>query len=183
MAGSGFERSVTRRARVIAGKALLFASLTIATVSLVSSASLAATGNVTFEGTIDTNASFSVTVRQDGGFGISADYRLLSSKIAGGQGGIADVLAIGNYSVSAPTFSSFTAAPSGGGTSTTTQSVFSGSSLLLGANFAERPGNNSPVVLPAGLSYTRINTHLVATRTGNAFPTGYYQGIVIVRYE
>ncbi len=161
--------------KVIAGMAVVAAAL-------AAPVSFAATGNVTFEGTIDTNASCSVTVRQDGGFGISGDYRLLSSKIAGGQSGIADVLAIGNYTVSAPTFPSFTASPSGGGTSTTIQSFFSGSSLLLGANFPERPGN-SPVVLPVGLSYTRINTHLVATRTGSAFPTGYYQGIVIVRCE
>lgn len=149
---------------------------------IVTSPVLAATNNVTFEGTIDTAASCTVTVRQNGLFGISSDFRTLSSKLAGGQAGVADVLAFGSYNVSATTFPTFTAAPSGGTTGTTLQPLFSGTSILLGANFAERPGT-SPVALPFGVSLTRINTHLVATRTGSMFPTGFYQGIIVVRCE
>lgn len=142
----------------------------------------AASGNVTFEGTIDTNASSTVTVRQNGRFGISSDFRTLSSKIAGGQVGIADVFAMGSYSVSATMFPILNAAPSGGTMGTMLQPLFSGTSILLGANFAERPGT-SPVALPLGVSLTRINTHLVATRTGSMFATGLYQGIIVVRCE
>lgn len=166
----------------IGSRTMAVAALLAASVASGSAPVFAATGNVTFEGTIDTNASCAITVQQNGRFGISSDFKSLSSKIAGGQVGIADVLAIGSYDISATTFPTFTAAPSGGTTGTTLQSLFSGTSLLFGVNFAERPGT-SPVTLPAGLSYTRVNAHLVASRVGSAFPTGFYQGIVVVRCE
>ncbi len=159
-----------------------FALISLVSVSFAPSQACAVTNGVTFQGTIDTPATCSITVRQNGRFGVSADYKTLSSKIAGGLDGIADVLAFGTYNVSATTFPTFTASPTGGTTGTSIQSFFSGTSLLLGLNFAERPGTN-PIALPSGLSYTRISTHLVATRTGSAFPTGYYQGIVVVRCE
>lgn len=157
-------------------------ALCVASALSSATPSHATTGNVVFEGTIDTNASCSVTVRQNGRFGVSGDLKTMSSKIAGGQVGLADVLAFGNYQVSAVTLPFFSSAPAGGNAGTTFQSLFSGASLLLGANFAEQAGN-SPVNLPVGLSYTRISAHLVATRTGSTFPTGFYQGTIVVRCE
>lgn len=142
----------------------------------------AATGNVVFQGSITPNNSCAINVRQNGRFGLSADYRTLSSKLAGGQVGIADVRAIGNFRISAVTIPLFTVAPVGGNTNTTFQSLFSGTSILFGATFPERPGNN-PVTLPFILSITRLNIHLVAARTGSSFPSGPYEGTVIVRCE
>lgn len=149
---------------------------------LAPGAAHAATGNVVFQGSITTNNSCAINVRQNGRLGISADYRTLSSKLAGGLVGIADVTAIGNFQISATTIPSFTVAPVGGNTNTTFQSLFSGASVLFGANFAERPGSN-PVTLPFILSITRLNIHFVATRTGSSFPTGPYEGTVVVRCE
>lgn len=142
----------------------------------------AATGNVVFQGSVTPNNSCAINVRQNGRLGLSANYRILSSKLAGGQVGIADVTAIGNFQISAVTTPSFSVAPVGGNTNTTFQSLFSGASILFGATFAERPGNN-PVTLPFILSVTRLNIHYIATRTGSSFPTGPYEGTVIVRCE
>lgn len=141
-----------------------------------------ATAGVPFRGSVTTANACTIIVRQDGTFGLSANGMVLSSKLAGGIAGIADIISGSNYFISATTFPFFTQFPPLGNNNTTFQSRFSGQSISRGRTFAERPGTNR-VRLRTGNSTTRVNVHLIATRTGTPFPAGNYRGVVVVRCE
>ena len=150
--------------------------------ALIAPAAMAATGNVVFNGTISTNNSCAVLVQQDGTLGVKSDFRQLSSKIAGGAPGIADVIAVGNYNLSAITPSVFAVGPSAANTGVTRKVLYSSANLLGGgAAFAERDGSiPAPVT---GLSWSRVTMNFDATRTGTTFPSGHYEALVVLRCE
>ena len=142
----------------------------------------AATGNVVFSGSITTANQCTITVVNDGTFGLRADRMQLSSKLAGGAAAVADIRSNHAYNISAIAVPTLTSYPVGGDTGVTMQSLYSGASILNGATFAEQNGN-VPVTLRNGLSRTRLTVNLIATRTGSPYPVGYYQGTVTVRCE
>ena len=142
----------------------------------------AATGSVVFSGTVDDRNQCQITVNNDGAFGVSADRQTLSSKIAGGSAASATVRSTRRYDVSAIALPTLTVFPTGGDQNVTLLSRWAGQSLQNGFTFAERNGDVT-FRTPNGLSRTLLTINLIATRTGSAFPTGYYQGIVVIRCE
>lgn len=141
----------------------------------------AATGNVVFNGNITNNNLCAITVEQDGALGVASNMRQLSSKIAGGSAGVARVLGLGNFNISAVTPSVFAVGPTGANTGVTRQVRYSGVRLLGGgANFAEKSGLLlTPVT---GLHQTRVTMHFIADRP-TAFPQGHYEALVVLRCE
>jgi hypothetical protein len=145
-------------------------------------ASQAATGSVIFNGNVSVVNTCIIQVINDGRFGIRPDLRQLSSKLAGGLGAVAEITSTRNFRVSAiptPTLSAF---PVGGDTGVTLTSTFSGRNITNGRTFADRAGNRA-IRLRNGLGRTRLTVHMLATRAGSAFPSGYYQGEVVIRCE
>jgi hypothetical protein len=114
--------------------------------------------------------------------GISTDKKVLSSKISVGLSAIADITSGSNYNVTAEAPSGFSVGPSDSALNTTFAARFSGIDVFRGRTFAERSGS-SAVTLRTGISITRLNVHLIATRTGSQFPSGTYEGTVVVRCE
>ena len=142
----------------------------------------AATSSVIFSGSVTVNNTCSINVINDGRFGLSANARQLSSKLAGGLSAKADIVSTRNFRISAIAVPTLTSHPVGGNTGVTMASRYSGQSISNGRTFGERNGT-SRVTLRNGLSTTRVTVHLSATRTGSAFPSGYYQGTVTIRCE
>lgn len=142
----------------------------------------AATASVTFTGNVVVNNTCSINVINDGRFGLSANARQLSSKLSGGLAARADIVSTRNFRISAIAVPTLTSYPVGGNTGVTMASRYSGQSISNGRTFGERNGT-SRVTLRNGLSTTRVTVHLSATRTGSAFPSGYYQGTVTIRCE
>lgn len=150
-------------------------------------AASAATGNVTFHGNINSNSSCTIVVNNHGQLGVSANFRQLSSKIAGGAAGKATILQRGIYDIYATTLPIFNIAPTGGDTGVTRQVRFSGTATNLVSGFSVNIpemnaypgirvnsfGMNSRVVL---------NLHFIADRPTN-FPSGHYQALVTLRCE
>lgn len=147
----------------------------------------AVTGNVTFQGNINSTSSCVVLVDQQGDLGISANLQQLSSKIAGGRPGKVRILQSGVYTVTATAAPFFTAGPTGADTGVTRQVRMLGSAtnLITGFSVTIPEMNGSPgfSVNSFGMS-SRVNLdiHYIADRT-TKFPTGYYQSIVTVRCE
>lgn len=143
---------------------------------------ISARGNVVFNGQIAQNNSCAIMVQQNGVLAIRPDYRQLSSKLAGGTPGSADVIGLGNFNLSATTPAVFSVGPFDANTNVTRQALFSGTNLLGGgATFAERDG---AILAPiTGVSWTRLALNFVATKTGPAFSTGHYEALVVVRCE
>jgi hypothetical protein len=142
----------------------------------------AATGSVIFNGNVSVVNTCIIQVINDGRFGIRPDLRQLSSKLAGGLGAVAEITSTRNFRVTAiptPTLSAF---PVGGNTGVTLRSTFSGQSISNGRTFSDRAGNRA-IRLRNGLGRTRLTVHMLATRAGSAFPSGYYQGEVVIRCE
>ncbi len=163
--------------------ARLFTAACIGAVLLATGASSqAATSNVTFTSTLSPNNSCTIVVVNDGRFGVAANVRQLSSKLAGGLAAVANIISTTNYRISAIANPTLTSYPTGGNTGVTMAALYSGQSVTNGRTFTERNGT-SRVRLRNGLSTTRVTVHLSATRTGSAFPTGYYQGKVTLRCE
>jgi hypothetical protein len=142
----------------------------------------AATGSVIFNGNISVANTCVITVINDGRFAIRPDLRQLSSKLSGGLAAVAEITSTRNFRVTAiptPTLSAF---PTGGNTGVTLTSTFSGRSIVNGRTFADRAGTRA-IRMRSGLGRTRLTVHMLATRTGSAFPSGYYQGTVVIRCE
>jgi hypothetical protein len=137
---------------------------------------------VEFSANVTPPNACTIVVQRDGLFGVSADQQILSSKLPGGQSGIADVYSSANYSLTAETTGLFTTSPSGGNLNTTFEARFSGVDIFRGRTFSERNGSFQ-VNLRGGTSITRANVHLIATRTGSAFPGGDYVANVTLRCE
>ena len=121
-------------------------------------------------------------VGQNGSLAVRADYRQLSSKLAGGVAGSADVIALGNFNIGATTPAVFSVGPFDANVGVSRQALYSGTNLLGGgATFAERDGS---IVAPInGVSWTRVALNFVATKVGPMFSTGHYEALVVVRCE
>lgn len=171
----GKPSSLKAKVRMIAG---VCACLIAATVP----AAEAATGSVIFNGSISVANTCTINVINDGRFGIRADQRQLSSKLAGGLGAVAEITSTRNFRVTAIPTPTLAAFPTGGDTGVTLVARFSGQNIVNGRTFAERVGTRA-VRLRNGFGRTRLTVHMLATRAGSAFPTGYYQGEVVIRCE
>jgi type 1 fimbria pilin len=167
------ERRLARLPRIFAlGACALFLSMNEAST---------AQGNINFWGNITNNNACVITLVQSGALGVSTDGRQLSSKVAGGQPGIADIASMRNYDISVDGPSFFMEAPSGGNDAVTFTTTYSGASINRGRDFPEQPGSTL-VKLRGATSTTRVNIHLVANKP-TTFPTGNYRAITTVRCE
>ncbi len=178
---SGARKMAQPRMAQVRASQIAFIAIAISTIFGLNPAS-AVTGDVVFTGNVTTANQCVITVVNDGVFGVRADKMQLSSKLAGGVSAVADVRSNHAYNISAIAVPTLTSYPTGGNTGVTTQSWFSGGSILKGSTFGEQNGN-VPVTLRNGLSRTRVTINLVATRTGSPYPQGYYQGTVTLRCE
>lgn len=142
----------------------------------------AATGNVIFNGNVSVVNTCAIQVINNGRFGIRVDQRQLSSKLSGGLAASAEIISTTNYRITAIPTPTLAAYPTGGNTGVTLTSTFSGQNINNGRTFADRAGTRA-VRLRNGLGRTRLTVHMAATRAGNAFPSGYYQGTVVIRCE
>lgn len=175
MSALGNSMALTRRFAFVAGSGLVLA------VGLSTDA-ISARGNVVFNGTISPNNSCAIFINQNGSLAIRPDYRQLSSKLAGGVAGSADVIALGDFNLGATTPAVFAVGPADANTGVTRQALFSGTNLLGGgATFAERDG--STVAPITGISWTRLALNFVATKSSAMFSTGHYEALVVVRCE
>jgi type 1 fimbria pilin len=141
----------------------------------------AAQGNVQFWGNITVNNSCVITLVRNGQMAPSTDLRQLSSKLAGGMSGVADITSLRSYDVSVDAPSFFITAPGTGNNGVAFATTFSGTSIYRGVAFAEQPGGQK-VRLNNGYSVTRVNVHLAANRP-TSFPAGNYAAITTVRCE
>lgn len=142
----------------------------------------ATTQGIQFTSQVSAPNACTIVVIRDGDFGVSADKKILSSKIAGGLSAIADVISGRNYRVTAEAPTGFNLGPSNAALNTVFEARFSGVSVSRGRDFAERNGSVAER-LRGGASTTRVTMHLVATRTGSTFPSGIYEGTVVLRCE
>lgn len=176
-----FQAGIRHSAKRIVAKAALCAAM------LAASPSLAATGNVTFYGNINSNSSCQIVVNNHGTLGVSANVRQLSSKIAGGGPGRATITQRGVYDINATTLPNFSVGPIGADTGVTRQVRFSGAAVnpLTGFTIpiAERPAFPGIRVTSLGF-FSRVNLdlHFIADRP-TAFPSGPYEAVVILRCE
>jgi hypothetical protein len=156
--------------------AALFGSVSFfATINFVQAA------NMQFSAEVTPPNACTMILGRDGELGISVDKKTLSSKIAGGLSGIVDVFSFGSFDVTADAPSGFSTAPASGNVGVSMATRFSGIDIFRGRTFSERDGD-LPVTLRSGISITRLNIHLIATRP-TEFPGGDYTGVVTVRCE
>ncbi len=142
----------------------------------------AASTGVNFGVNIYVDNSCTVQLVQNGTMGVNPAKTQMSSKIAGGTAGIADVYSLRNYDVTVDAVNYFLLAPTTGSDATTFTPTFSGTSINRGRTFAERPGNQA-MRLRTGYSITRINVNLVVNKLTGTFPSGDYVAGTIVRCE
>ena len=151
----------------------LLVAMGVASVALASNFAVAATGNVEFNGTVNTTCS--VVVDSNGTLAQSADANVLSSKLAGGASGAATVTTTGlNFAVSV-------ANPSGWeSTSTGTTSAASMVADMTIGGTTTAAGSTVPV----GLGDTSVGVDLVATAaSGTSFANGSYDAVVVLTCE
>ncbi|MGL4489401.1 MAG: hypothetical protein ACRCU5_08160 [Rhizobiaceae bacterium] len=171
-----------RRSRWSVAKTAVIASLVTLASFAAPSVNTASAAEVFFGADLSSPNACTINVVRDGDFGISADMRTLSSKLPGGLSAIADVTSQRPYWVSAIATDYFTTGPVNSSLNTDFEARFSGTDIFRGRNFPEQLGTDA-VRLRGNLSVTRLNVHLIATRTGSSFPTGTYVGNVTVRCE
>lgn len=123
-----------------------------------------------------------VQLIQNGTMGVNPAKTRMSSKIAGGTAGIADVYSFRNYNVTVDSMNYFSTSPTFGSDATSFTPTFSGTSINRGRTFAERPGKQA-MQLRSGYSITRINVNLVIDKLTGTFPSGDYTAATIVRCE
>lgn len=143
--------------------------------------SFAAQGDIHFGGDLTTNNACVVIVRQGGTLIPNVDATQMSSKLPGGNSGIADIYSLWRYniSVSAPSF--FDSRPLGGDDGVTFTALYSAQSIYRGRTFAEQSGDIQER-LRVGFSVTRVNVNLIADRP-DSFPAGNYSAHTVVRCE
>lgn len=137
--------------------------------------------------------SCEIVVNSSGIMTTNAGETVLSSREAGGQGGVATVTSrklTGNPPGLGPVFwvsfeapSTFTSMPVGGDVGVTFEARFSGRSISRGRNFNNRAGTNPRRLRRRGVSITEITGDLIATRTGSSYPPGSYSAIGVLRCE
>ena len=119
-----------------------------------------------------------ITLLQAGNLAASIDNMALSSRLAGGAAGIANVETDKqNYEISIDAMQGFNQSPIGGSDDMNMSVLYSGTGST---NFSETAGNLS-VGLNKGI--TRVETHLVAVRNTDPFPAGDYGAELILRCE
>ena len=151
--------------------------------SLLSVDKLASAQNdVLFGANVTNNNACFVIIRRNGTFVPNVTSTQLSSRLPGGQSGIADVFAFFPYDISVDTPPFFSSRPIGGDDNVTYSAWYSGQALnARGLNFPTQPG--SVVVTPtAFFSFTRLTVDLEADRP-DPFPAGNYTAEAIVRCE
>jgi hypothetical protein len=164
--------------RRLGGRALALAA---ALAIVRPDAAAAAQANVYFNGNLTTNNPCVILVDQAGTLAANSSATQLSSKLPGGQSGIARVVSLSNYWISVDEVNFFTSSPPNGSDNTTFTALFSGQNIFRGRTFAERPGN-SPVRLRNGYSITQLTVNLVVDKP-DGFPAGDYDTFTIVRCE
>jgi hypothetical protein len=169
-----------RGLRLFGLRASLFAVF-VASISFFSSNGLAQAANMEFSAEVTPPNACTMLLRRDGELGISVDKKTLSSKLTGGLSGIVDVFSFGSFDVTADAPSGFSTVPASGNVGVSMATRFSGIDVFRGRTFSEQDGE-TPVTLRSGISITRLNIHLIATRP-TEFPGGDYTGVVTVRCE
>ena len=164
---------------VKAAFALLFAGAVLGQASEPAFATQAA---VYFGVSLAEDNRCTVLLIQNGTMGLNPAFNKLSSKIAGGTSGIADVISQRAYDVTVDAYNYFPTSPSTGSDNTTFTPTFAGTSISRGRTFAERPGNQA-MRLRGGISTTRITVNLVVDKLAGTFPSGNYSATTIVRCE
>ena len=140
-----------------------------------------AQADVPFTGSVTYPNLCAIVVQQDGTMTASPDATQLSSKLAGGVAGVADIYSFRNFWISVDTPSTFITFPPNGDTGVTFGVTYSGTDIFRGRNFAEQPGSNR-VRLRGNYSITRVTVNLTATKPGG-FPAGDYSAYTVVRCE
>lgn len=152
-----------------------FVKLALATAVLAAPLpAFAATGDVQFDATV--NNTCTIAVGPAGLLATNVGQTVLSSSIAGGTAGTADITATSaayQVSINAPT--AFATAPTGGGTNVTFAANYSsaGATVLAAGNTAR----------PLNTGVSNITVNMSATKTSGSFPTGTYAAIVVLRCE
>jgi hypothetical protein len=145
----------------------LFAAAFIGTM-LAPISSFAATGTASFTGTVDSTCV--ITAGTPGRIAPNSDYTNLASTNPGGYPSQVTALATGNiYRLS-------TDAPAGISADTSSSSY-----SLTGATNQVTTDGTSSTSLASGL--TNVAVDMSATRSGNVFTAGNYNGVVTVRCE
>lgn len=142
----------------------------------------AQTGDIPFAGVVDARDFCAIVLVDPGVLAESTDGLELSSKLAGGSAGVADIHSGKNKKVSVDAPTTFTTMPADGDTNVTFQTFHSGVSVKAGKNYTEVPGTKE-VPITGNDSITRVSVNLVATRTGDPFPGGTYSAVAVLRCE
>ena len=148
----------------------LLVAMGVASVALASNFAVAATGNVEFNGTVNTTCT--INVDNAGTLAQSADANVLSSKIAGGSNGQATVTTTGlNFGVSVANPTAWVSGP-------TAADSFAADMTIGGSTAA------AGSTVPVGLGDTVVEVDLVATAAaGTSFANGAYDAVVVLTCE
>lgn len=156
------------------------------TVGFVSALVVMTTGSdaadVRFSGTVSAPNACAIIVDRNGTLVQNSSGTVQSSRLTGGQSGLARVLSFWNYTISVDTPTFWDASPIVGDQDTTFQPYFSATPIIGGISFAQRQGSNG-YTLPFGLTLTRVAIDLDATHQTSSFPTGSYRAEVVLRCE
>lgn len=159
-------------------RSLLLSALAAGSLVLVgSSIATAFAGSIVpFTGTVINSCI--LTVGTPGVMAPSSDYTVLGSKQAGGTSGVVTAVSTGTtFQVSVDAPSSFTLAPTGGNTSVSFATRYSG----VGAtNIGSTPGTTA-TALSSGV--TVLTVDLAATKSTGVFTQGSYTAEAVVRCE
>ncbi len=145
-------------------------AMSVASVALATNYAVAATGNVEFNGTVDTTCS--IVVDQNGTLASANGGNVLSSKATGGAAGAATVTTTGyNFNVSVASPTAWVSGP------TAADSYVA--DLTIGATTTAA---GTPVSV--GLGDTSVDVDLVAAAaSGTSFANGSYEAVVVLTCE
>lgn len=151
----------------------LLVAMGVASVALASNFAVAATGDVEFNGTVNTTCTINVT--DNGELASINGGNVLSSKAAGGDAGDATVTTTGlNFQVSV-------ADPSGWA-STSTGTTAAASMVADMSIGGTTTASGTPVAV--GLGDTEVDVNLVASAApGTSFANGTYDAVVVLTCE
>ena len=142
----------------------------------------ASSTGITFYGYVPVDNRCTIVVLQDGTLATNPTGNQLSSLLANGTSGIAEVTAKRQYEISVDAPTSFSSGPQGAGNNVTYTTYFSGTALdKRGLNFPMREGSD-PVTTATLQSRTQITVDLVADRPDH-FPAGNYTAYTTIRCE
>jgi hypothetical protein len=134
----------------------------------------AITGDVQFDAVV--NNTCTIAVGPAGVLATNVGQTVLSSSVAGGSAGTADITATSAaYTVNVTAPSSFTTAPTGGGTGVTFAATYAtaGATTIATSNTAK----------PLNTGVSNVTVNMSATKGAGSFPTGTYAAVVVLRCE